>query len=109
MSQDTTTAQDFALSRLAAGSIAGDVLENGDPPKPVQVGVLEVLPVSAGLSATVAADGTYHLADVPSGLQTVRLRAPGYATLTQDCRRERRHDAGLRPGAHHGLCAQRQR
>ena len=40
--------------------------------------------VSAGLSATAAADGTYHLADVPFGLQTVRLRAPGYAPLTQD-------------------------
>ena len=82
--EGAATTQDFALSRLAVGSVAGFVLENGDPAKPVQVGVLEVLPVSAGLSATVAADGTYHLAGVPSGLRTVRLRAPGYATQTLD-------------------------
>lgn len=80
VTQDSTTTQDFSLGTLSTGSIAGAVLENGNPALPVQGATVAV--VGSSLSATTAADGTYTLNNVPFGTHTVRMTSPGYATLS---------------------------
>ncbi len=80
VTQDATTTQDFSLSSLSTGSIAGTVLENGNPALPVQGATVAV--VGSGLSAVTAADGTYTLNNVPFGTHTVRMTSPGYQTLS---------------------------
>lgn len=80
VTQDATTTQDFSLSSLSTGSIAGSVLENGNPTLPVQGATVAV--VGSSLSATTAADGAYTLNNVPFGTHTVRMTSPGYATLS---------------------------
>lgn len=79
---DNVTDRDFGLTASSVGSISGTVLEGGDPVKPVQGALVQLLPASTGVSATTAADGSYTLASVPFGSYTVRMTAAGYQTLS---------------------------
>lgn len=80
VAQDTTTTQNFSLGSLSTGSVAGTVLQNGNPALPVQGATVAV--VGSNLSATTAADGVYTLNNVPFGTHTVRMTSRGYATLS---------------------------
>lgn len=82
--QDATTTQNLALSALSQGTIAGVVLESGNPGMPVQGATVTLQPDSLNISTTTGPDGAYLLDAVPFGEHTVRMTAPGYQTLASD-------------------------
>lgn len=79
---DGITDRDFSLTGSTQGSISGSVLEGGDPDKPVAGALVQLLPASAGLSATTGAGGLYALSGVPFGSYSVKMTSPGYGTLS---------------------------
>lgn len=79
VSQDVTTARDFVLGTLSAGSISGTVTQSGGA---TPVAGATVALVGTALSAVTAADGTYALVAVPFGAHTARMTSPGFQTLS---------------------------
>ena len=82
VTKDAVTDRDFALTASTVGTIGGVILEGGDPAKPVAGALVQLLPAATGVSAITGVSGAYALTNVPFGSYSVRMGAPGYATMT---------------------------
>ena len=82
VTKDAVTDRDFALTASTVGTIGGVILEGGDPAKPVAGALVQLLPAATGVSAITGVSGAYTLTNVPFGSYSVRMGAPGYATMT---------------------------